>query len=413
VGLAWQMSNKTVLRAGYGIVWDALPSRSQYGQHQFETWGWPQFSGIDTGDINREGQPIVPLDTLLTNLPFALPSPDPWNRSGWFNDPDRKDAYSHQWHLEIQREMANNLMMSVAYVGSQNGRLEYSGVAQAATRPGVDTATGRRLTAAEVDQLRPYPYLKGSWRYEDDIGMSSFHSFQYKLQRRFSSGLSTVLNYTWSKSIDTSSGWFAAENGIGGNAAVQNYHDRDSNRAVSGYDVPHLLTLGTLWELPFGKGKPWLQSGPASWFFGNWQTNWFLMARSGQPFTIEVGGDPANIGNTNVYSRANLVGDPKLDNPTAAQWFNPAAFAIPVNSFGSAGRNILRTDGLWNVDFSLFKNILIKENTRLELRFEAYNVFNHIDLGNPATRIDQPNPGRITLLSHTPRQLQFGFRFVF
>lgn len=437
IGVAWQMNDKMVLRAGYGLVWDALPSRSQYGQHQFESWGWPQFSGINTGTINREGDPVELFEDLANNLPFALPRAAPWNSTGWFNDPDRKDGYSHQWHLEIQRQMTSNLMMSAAYVGSQSGRLEYAGVAQAALRPGIDPATGRRLTPAEVDQLRPWPHITGNFRYEDDIGQASYHSFQYKMQRRLSNGVSTLLSYTWSKSIDTSSGWFNAENGIGGNSTVQNYHDRDSNRAVSSYDVPHLLTWGTVWELPFGKGKRWLPTGPASWILGNWQANWLLLARSGQPFTLEVGGDPANIRSGQTYSRANLISDPFQAGPvlahpdlrchttisagglaadevrTARTWYNPCAFATPVNSFGNAGRNILRVDDWWNVDFSLFKNVPILENSRLQLRVEAFNIFNHMDLGNPSTRLDQTTPGRITSVSHAPRQLQFGLRYVF
>lgn len=410
LGLAWQMNDKTVVRTGFGLVWDSLPSRSQYAQHQFESWGWPQFSGIDTGDVNREGEPLTLLSDV-GSLPFGLPRAAPWNGGGWFNDPDRKDAYSQQWHVEIQREMRQSLMMSVAYVGSHNGRVEYAGRAAAAVRPGVDS-TGRKLLRAEVNELRPWPHITGSFRYEDDIGVSSYHSFQYKLQKRFSGGLAALLSYTWQKSIDTSSGWFNAENGIGGGSNVQNYHDRDSNRAVSSYDVPHLLTLATVWEIPFGKGKPWLSSGAAAAVLGNWQMNWFVLARSGQPFTVEVGGDPANIG-VSGYARPNLVGNPRLSNPTAQQWYNPDAFAIPKLEFGSAGRNILRTDGVWNADFGLQKNVPFGEARQLQLRFEAFNLFNHMDLGNPATRIDRSSPGRITSISHAPRQLQFGARFVF
>jgi hypothetical protein len=107
------------------------------------------------------------------------------------------------------------------------------------------------------------------------------------------------------------------------------------------------------------------------------------------------------------------VGDPKLDNPTAVQWYNPAAFTRPVNSYGSAGRNILRVDNVFRVDSSLFKKVSITERKELQLRTEAFNVFNQMDLGNPITRIDQPNPGRITSISHNPRQLQFGARVVF
>jgi Carboxypeptidase regulatory-like domain/TonB dependent receptor len=411
-GVAWQINPRTVFRGGYSLMWDSMVGRSQYGQHQFETWGWPQFSGIDTGEFNREGEPILTVENI-DSLPFGLPAAQPWNASGWFNDPDRKNAYSHQWHVEIQREMTRDLMVSVGYVGSYNGRMEYSGYAHVPPVPGIDPATGRRLTPAERDQLRPWPHITGSFRYEDDIGMARYNALHFKAQHRFSGGLASMLSYTWSKSVDTSSGWFAAENGIGGGAHVQNYYDIDSARAVSGYDIPHLLTWGTVWELPAGRGKRWLNSGPAAWLLGDWQLNWMLVARSGQPYTLTVGGDPANIG-VSGYARPHLVGDPELDDPNADRWFNVAAFEIPVNAFGNSGRNILRAPGFWNVDLGLQRNVPIGNGSRrLEIRLEAFNVFNHINLGNPDVRIDQPTAGRITSMSGIPRQLQLGFRLLF
>jgi hypothetical protein len=108
-----------------------------------------------------------------------------------------------------------------------------------------------------------------------------------------------------------------------------------------------------------------------------------------------------------------LTGDPKLDNPTASRWFNTDAFTIPVNSFGNAGRNILRTDGVFNFDLGLQKNVRIAEGKQLQFRAEAFNLFNHIDLGNPEHRIQQPTFGQVTSTSHQPRQLQFGLRFVY
>ena len=412
LGLAWAINPQTVLRTGYSLMWDSMVGRSQYGQHQFETWGWPQFSGIDTGVMNREGDPIVGVDRIGT-LPFGLPAAVPWNAGGWFNDPDRKNAYSHQWHVEVQRQITRNLMVGLGYVGSYNGRMEYSGYAHVPAVPGVDPATGRRLTPAERDQLRPWPHITGTFRYEDDIGMAKYNALQLKVQHRFSEGLASMFAYTLSRSIDTSSGWFAAENGIGGNAAIQNYHDIDGARAVSGYDIPHILTWATVWELPLGRGKRWLSDGPASWILGNWQLNWMLLARSGQPFTVQVaGGDPANIG-VNGYARPNQVGDPTLSDPNEERWFNTAAFAIPVNSFGNAERNSLRAPGFWNVDLGLQKNVALGSNRRVELRVEVFNVFNHINLGNPDVRIDQPTAGRITSMSGIPRQVQFGLRFVY
>ena len=139
----------------------------------------------------------------------------------------------------------------------------------------------------------------------------------------------------------------------------------------------------------------------------------FLLARSGQPFTPTVGGDPANLGHTG-YARPNLVGDPKVENPTADRWFNPAAFAIPVNSFGNAGRNILRAPGFWNVDLGIQRNVRVGARGNLMLRLEAFNVFNNINLGNPAVAIDTPaTVARITGMVGTPRQLQLSVRYAY
>jgi hypothetical protein len=414
LGLAWQINPRTVLRTGYALMWDSMVSRSQYGQHQFETWGWPQFSGIETGTINTESGPLSRIEDIRS-LGFIAPRASPWSSAQFFNDPDRKNAYSHQWHLEVQREITRDLMVAAAYVGSYNGRMEYAGKAASPPVPGVDPATGRRLTAAERDRLRPFPYITGTFTYEDDIGMSKYNAFQLKVQRRFAHGVGSMLSYTYSRSVDTSSGWFGAENGIGGSANVQNYWDIDSNRALSSYDVPHILTWATIWELPVGRGKRWLSDGPASWVLGNWQLNWFLLARSGAPFTPFVGGDPANIGVTN-YSRPNLVGDPNLDDPTVDRFFNVAAFAVPVNQFGDARRSSLRGPGFWNVDLGLQKNISIGGRREVQVRVEAFNVFNHINwaLTNNFAAIDNAaTAGKITSMAGRPRQIQFGLRLVY
>jgi hypothetical protein len=411
-GLAWQISPTTVVRTGYALMWDSMVSRSQYGQHQFESWGWPQFSGIDTGEINREGSLLQRIEDVKS-LPFATPREAPWNSGGFYNDPNRKNAYSHQWHVEVQRELTHNLVAAIGYVGSYNGRMEYAGRPQAPNVPAVDPATGRKLTAEERDQLRPWPHLNGTFTYSTDKGMSKYNGLQVRVQHRFAEGLSTTVSYTLSRSIDTSSGWFNAEGGIGGGATVQNFYDMDANRAVSSYDVPHLLTWGTVWEIPAGRGKRFLNEGLASAILGNWQLNGTVLARSGQPFTPTVGGDPANLG-FNGYGRSNLVGDPDLSNPTADRWFNPAAFTIPVNEFGNAGRNILRAPSYWNADLGLQRNVPLAGGRNLALRLEVFNVFNHINLGNPAVAIDNPaTVATIRSMSGSPRQVQLGVRLTY
>ncbi len=182
---------------------------------------------------------------------------------------------------------------------------------------------------------------------------------------------------------------------------------------------------------------------------GNWQLNYILYARSGQPYNLQVSGDVANLRgsapNIGTYERPNIIADPFQPGPVAANpdplcqktisqkgraadavhtpatWFNPCAFAIPVGSFGNLGRNALRGPRVFNVDMSMIKSIpLVREGWNLQFRFEAFNVINIQNYGfsqdsAAALTIGNANAGQITSLAPgtTPRQMQFGLRFVF
>jgi hypothetical protein len=201
---------------------------------------------------------------------------------------------------------------------------------------------------------------------------------------------------------------------------VQDFFHPDSNRSVSAYNVPHFLSWSTVYELPFGRGKTYLNSGAASYILGNWQLNSIVQARSGQPYNLSVTGDVANIGNDVSwwnYARPNLVGNPTPSHPTSSQWYDPVAFAAPVFQYGNFGRNALSSDHVFGADFSLFKNIPLPNERwgHVELRFEFFNVFNVINMGIPGTTVDQGDAGRITTIAPgtAPRQLQFGLRYLF
>src|SRR5262249_32873974 len=152
---------------------------------------------------------------------------------------------SHQWNVEIQRELTRSTMLSVAYVGSKNNRLDYSGYANAARRP-----SPQGTPAATIDALKLIPWAVPTWRYSQSIGWSNYNGLESKFQKRFSSGLQTLLPYTWSKSLDTSSGYFNVENGSGGGSVVQDYFSPHLNYGPSGYNIPHLLTWSTTYEVP-------------------------------------------------------------------------------------------------------------------------------------------------------------------
>jgi hypothetical protein len=403
VSVAWRMNPKTVLRAGYGLIWDALSARTQFPQHNLE-WRWPSTQGFMGVSNAVDEQPKL-LKDIQGKFPGVLPAASPWTQTGWMNDPERKSGYSQQWNIEIQRQLTDTTMLSMAYVGSVNGRLDYTGLANTARTPGAGTPT-------EVSARKPVPYMTGEFRYSQSIGSSHYNSLQVKAQRRFANGLQALLAYTWSKSIDNTSGWFNAEEGNGGQR--QNYFDPDSERGVSSFDVPHFLSLYTLYEFPFGRGKARLSSGPASWIFGNWQLNWILSARSGQVYSLTVNGDVANIGAGSItYARPHLVGNARLDNPTEATYYNVAAFAIPRFEYGSLGRNAMRGEGVVNLDASMFKTFPFGESRELQVRFESFNTFNLMIWGIPGRTIGVAGAGRVTSVTTTPRQLQFGIRYSF
>jgi hypothetical protein len=195
-----------------------------------------------------------------------------------------------QWHLEVQRELNSKMLLSVAYVGSNNGRLPYSGLGNTAR-----VASPAGTPAATIDTLRPMPWVAANLNYTLSTGYSNYNALQTRFERRFANGLHTLASYTWSKSIDVSSGYFNVENGPGGGSTLQNFFDQNSGRGVSAYDVTHFFSWATVYEFPAGRGKRWLRSGPASWFLGNWQANYIFQTRSGAPYNLQITGDLANI----------------------------------------------------------------------------------------------------------------------
>jgi hypothetical protein len=463
IGVAWTFNPKTVIRAGYGLYWDTLPARSQYAQNDLEATVWPDATAFAGGPTNTAANFLNGTQANIIQVQgqgFATPLPttNPWGVGGFPNNPRYKDPFSHQWHFEIQRELSPSTMISVAYVGSTNGRLPYSGNANAARQASRNTCASNDAPCnaaflASVDALRLMPWVGAGLNYTQNIGYSNYNALESKFQRRLSKGLSTLVSYTWGKSIDVSSGYFNVENGPGGSATIQNYYDKSTARGVSSYDITHFLSWSTNYEAPFGRGKRWFRSGAASWLLGDWQVNSIVQLRTGAPYNLIVTGDLANLRGTgssgpNNYLRPNLIADPFVAGPvaanpdplcqrtisnggraadavhTAATWFNPCAFGIPNNTgaFGNLGRNVFRGPAVYNADLSLFKSFAVREGMKIQLRAEAFNVFNIQNLDAPSAVTVNSNAtsiaagaGRITALAQgtTPRQIQFGIRFVF
>ena len=449
-GIAWRLTQNTVLRGGYGLYWDSLPARSQYAQNGLEAAIWPDAIAIPGRDLNAPVDFVGASPTQQSvvqaqaNTVISLPAASPWTIANFPTDPKFKDAYSQQWHVELQRQINPDLLVQVAYAGSRNGRLDYKGKPNTASQ-----AFPAGTPAATVDALRPMPWVSANVNYEQSTGYSRYNALGASVHRRATKDLFFLLSYTWSKSIDVSSGYFGVENGPGGGAVVQNYFDQKSNEGVSGYDITHFLSWAAVYELPFGHGKRWLQGGPGAWILGDWQANPILQARSGAPYTLNASGDIANISGSggiqaqaaSGYGRPNIVADPFQAGPvaanpdpkcqttisqggraadavhTSATWFNPCAFTVPSGSFGNLGRTPYRGSSVFNMDFSMTKNIpLPREGMKLQLAFQSFNVFNVQNLDAPSQlNVTNASAGVITSLAQgtTPRELQFGLKFVF
>ena len=433
LGFAYQIGQKIVVNGGAGIFYDTITARSQWVQNNIEGPTWPWTTGISNQQVNFSqggvwpGGPGNPL-TLITNLEGNFPNPviasSPWltTGGGYINEPGYTDQRAVEYNLQVQDQLAPTTLLTVGYAGSKSTRLDFTGYANAANRA---SPAGTPLTT--IDTYKYMPWMAPGWHYSVANGYANYNALLLSFQRRFSNSLNTIASFTWAKSLDNSSGWFNAENGPGGGSVVQSYFDPHNAYGISSYDIAHNLTWSTVYALPFGKNRQWLQRGPISYVAGGWSLNYLFQVRSGQPYNLNVGGDPANIsgdlGSITGYSRPNVIGKPLEGScgstpigkrgPSGYCEYNPTAFAIPSGSYGNMGKMPFRMAYYNDLDFSLVKETPIRENLNLELRAESFNLYNAMIMGSPGATIGNSSAGLANGISSTPRQLQFGAKITF
>jgi hypothetical protein len=411
LGAAYSIDSNTVVRGGFGLVYDEFAGFIQdMADH---VGNWPAAQTVFQSVNSTLGPPLTYLQNLQSLSAAPLPTAAPWGTLFWNADPKKQTPLSNQWNVEIQRQATRQLSVTAGYVGSTSHHLDYTGAANQAVTP----STG---TQAQVDALRPWPG-QGNVFFGRSIGKSSYNSLQLSANERMTNGLQFLVSYTWSKAIDNgASGFLASENGPGGGGAgIQDYYHPSRNVGPSAFNVPQFLSSSMIYQLPFGRGRQYLQSGPAEWVLGGWQANSIFSVRSGQPFSVLVNGDVANVGSTVFgigYARANQTGSGTLSHPTSAQWFNTAAFSVPSYSYGNSPRNGLSSDHVTQFDLSAFKRFPIwKESSYMEFRAEAFNVLNIINYAAPANTVNAAGFGTVSSLigGNPPRQLQFTLKLNF
>jgi hypothetical protein len=412
IGIAYELRPTTVLRAGYGRFFDNWAAITQTAQNYEGTW--PSLDQLGASNINpvTAGPPTVKAED-----PFGLGSgspitgPTPFTQSTWFADPYLKRPYADQWNVGVQQQVTSNAVLTANYVGSVGRRLDIGGAYNVAMVAGGNA----NCPASTPNCGAPFPYI-GATAYDRSQGKSSYNALQVSLNGREQHGLTYLVSYTWSKSLDLGcSGWYGVEG-----CSIQNPYNLQADKGPAATDLPQIFSAAWVYTLPFGKGKRLSSSNAVvNGLIGGWNLNGVLSVNSGTAFDVGSGKDIAETGNYNYgngygYERANLVGSQYPANKGPAEWINIAGFQTPaLGTFGNLGRDSLRSDWNKNLDLSLFRQFPITERFRLEFRFEMFNATNTPVWAIPVSSLEAPNFGAVTHTANVPRQLQFGLKLYF
>ncbi len=402
-GFAYRATDKTVVRGSYGVYYGNVIFQGVLALN-------PPFhyrANISTDRIN-------PTIRLVDGLEPGLATPQNARNiaisgqefAGHF-------PYAQQWNLNVQNQLPGDMLWEFGYFantlhkearrtqgnwalpgpGNVNRRRRYNSIFV----PGDDVVIGP---------------LAG-WGILERSANANYHSFQTKVEKRYSHGLSFLTSYIFSKAINDGRG-AADSGGNAGGLNPQNPRNLRAERGLADEHIAHRFVASYVYELPFGRDKKFMTDAPAvvNGVLGGWVVAGITSASSGRIANLTVRGNPSNSGDPN---RPNVLRDWRLDGNSRSldEWFDTSAFAPNERfAYGNAGRNLIEGPGQVNFDFSVYKNFPINEDMRIQFRFEAFNFFNTPAFGGPNTQVGNRNFGLISSAGR-PRNLQFGLKFIF
>jgi hypothetical protein len=396
IGFAFQLTERTVLRSGFGLFYGAPDAIAHDGSGRFyhlppdfTEISFPTDQLVQPALIVRNGFPtgLIPATTVQENVTV---------RSAY---PFIPTQYASQWFLDVQRELPGRTVLTLSYLGAATRHMiRHRNLNQPLT-PGPGALRSRR----------PMPFF-AAINLAEPSGNSSYNGFAAKAEKRDSGGLTLLASYTWSHTIDDGAG--TLDDGTAGGGVRDAYNLR-VHRGNSAYDLRHNFVAAGVYDLPVGKGRRWLnRAGAADWILGGWQIGGIVNFRTGRPFSPTITTDLSNTGTTNYPNR---IASGVLPAPerTLDRWFDLAAFTIPAQfTYGNSGRNILFGPGLRSADLKIGKNFYFAERYRLEFRTEMFNFTNTPAFGLPNASVNLAQAGQIRSAGE-PRRIQFGLKFVF
>jgi hypothetical protein len=414
LGFAYQFASNSVLRGGFGITYHSHPWGAQALRGFYPLTIVGTYSGINgyqpiTTDPNyvAAGIPNAPLGSDVGILTICCPDRSTGRQqlplSAVMGYPEAnkelKRGYIQSWNLIVEHKLPGELVTTVGYVGSASVNGFVFTELNAADVPG-SGEDGRPLFA-RFGRTADTMVWNGRTH-------SNYHSMQATLNRRFTGGLFLKGAYTYSHAIgeaeysDWTSYTWNAPSAYG------------RNKASTAFNIPHMLQMAYVYELPMGAGKKWAQTGAAKAILGGWQFNGIFSAYQGRQFNLSASGSSLNMpGNAQtpdqIKDEVAILGG-LGDTP----YFDIDAFArVSEVRFGNVGRNAMRGPARVNMDLSLFRKFQLTEELGMEFRVETFNLTNTPHFGNPNGNRNSSNFGKILSDANDPRSFRFGLRFAF
>ncbi len=407
-GIAYRWNDKTVFRGGFGISYTPFPDNSYAynypvrANNQFDpavaTYGPAVLPSGQTATFqNGFPAPIqvaIPSDGIIKNPPIN----QQYNAVNLkFNNP-----YVESWNFAVQRQLPMSFVLDVTYIGSH-------GVSQV-----VNYNLNAPNTFAAIGQGNNGIPQFAALRRTAGVNLlfagfsTSYNALQVKLDRRFAGSLGITTAYTYGKGM----GFQTGDDG-----GPRWYIDFRRNYARNDFDRTHTFVQSYIYDLPFGHGKRWLNSGIAAKTIGGWRVNGILTLMTGTPLTITASGaglnTPSNTQTADQVASVQILHGVNTIANGGGEWFSRSSFANPVGAkFGSAGRNSFSGPGFFNLDASLFKTVKLTERFNLEIRGEAFSITNTPQFSNPGTTLGNADFGFITGAGGA-RSLQLGLKLNF
>jgi hypothetical protein len=411
LGFAFAPTRKMSIRGGFGM---SYVHYNRAGAGNLLPINGPQVVNAVVNQVNPRDANFL---TTGQGYPNGIASPanfNPLTANITYVPQNYRSSYVEDWFLSVEREIAKDTLIDVAYVGNHALKLlMFANFNQA-----------HPFTTGTLAQNRPIPGF-GDITYAFNGGAANYNSLQVRFERRYGAGLSFLNSFTYSHAIDNGSG--SLENPNGNFPAPQDFYNLRAERATSAYDQTFANITSVVYQLPFGKSRRFLNSLPVGveQIVGGWEISGINQADSGQPITIVYGpaasllvsGIQQDFRGANNY-RPNVTGNPILPGggpKNGLPFLNAAAFAIPVGTpFGDASRNIARGPAFNQLDFAANKNFhLPGERAQLQFRAEFFNLLNHTNFLAPNSNFSSGGAfGKITS-AFDARQIQFGLKLTY